>query len=67
MSYMNDQAQFLPASGIQELTFGEIDEVGGGPGPLVILAVVAAGYVAVNALAGFIDGASGNESQTKKN
>ena len=66
MSYMNDHAQFSPAGGIQELTFDEIDEVGGGPGPLVILAAVAAGYVVVNAVAGFIDGASGNESQTKK-
>ncbi len=41
MSYMGSHAAFAPAGGIQELSFDEIEEVGGGPGPLVPLAVVA--------------------------
>jgi hypothetical protein len=64
MSYMDTNAAFAPAGGIQELSFDEIEEVGGGPGPLVILAIGAVGYLAINALAGFIDGASGRARQT---
>ena len=42
MSYMDTHAAFAPAGGIQELSFDEIDLVGGGPGPLVPIAVAVA-------------------------
>ena len=35
MSYMNTHAAFAPAGGIQELSFDEIDLVGGGTLPLI--------------------------------
>ena len=40
MSYMNDQAVFAPVGGILELSFDEVNEVGGGPGPLALLPVL---------------------------
>ena len=49
MSYMSN-AEFAPASGIQELSFDEIDYVAGGPLPLVIIPIAkAVGYVAAAA------------------
>ena len=41
MSYMST-TEFAPATGIQELTFNEIDYVAGGPGPLAPIAAGAA-------------------------
>ena len=40
MSYMNTHAAFAPAGGIQELSFDEIEEVGGGPGWAIVAGVV---------------------------
>ena len=42
MSYMDHNTAFAPAGGIQALSFGEIAEVGGGPGFLAPVAVAAA-------------------------
>jgi hypothetical protein len=38
MSYMEHNAAFAPAGEIQELSFDEIEEVGGGPLPLIAIA-----------------------------
>lgn len=35
MSYIDTHAAFAPAGGIQELSFDEIEEVGGGPLPFL--------------------------------
>ena len=42
MSYMGHDAAFAPAGGIQELSFDEVEEVGGGIIPLIVPLVVAA-------------------------
>jgi len=39
---MGHDAAFAPAGGIQELSFDEVDGVGGGAGPLVPIAVAVA-------------------------
>jgi hypothetical protein len=62
MSYMNTHAAFAPAGGIQELSFDEIEEVGGGPAfipaivgylstPAGVASVAAAGAVVTAAVA----------------
>lgn len=42
MSYMNHSAGFVPAGGLQELSFEEVEQVAGGVGPLVPIAVAVA-------------------------
>ena len=45
MSYMNTHAAFATAGGIQELSFDEIEEVGGGLGSGCIKLVACKGEV----------------------
>ena len=61
MSYMSN-AEFAPASGIQELSFDEIDYIAGGPAWLVPLAVAAIG--AVGAVAGYVTAKSTDDCTT---
>jgi hypothetical protein len=48
MSYMN-QAAFAPAGGLQELSIGEIEEVGGGVPMVLGVAIALYGPAAVKA------------------
>jgi hypothetical protein len=62
-------------NGIHELSFDEISEVGGGPGPLapavvvgggILLgggAIIVVGVIVVNGLAGLADGLAGNPQE----
>lgn len=61
-------------NGIHELSFDEISEVGGGPGPLapavigggILLgggAIIVAAVIVVNGLAGLADGLAGNPQE----
>lgn len=63
MSYMNHND--LQDNKIVELSLAELDDVNGGLGPVAIVAIVLVAPVVAVAIAGFIDGVSGNERQTK--
>ena len=56
MSYMNTHAAFAPAGGIQELSFDEIDLVGGGIAPLVLAGAVLAATVKFSFIRGVFAG-----------
>lgn len=55
MSYMN-QNEFAPAAGIQELSFEEMETVGGGVAPLILAAAVGATYVKFSFIRGVFAG-----------
>ena len=57
MSYMDTHAAFAPAGGIQELSFNEINEVGGGLWQLV--------PVIIGAIAGSVTAKSTDDCRTK--
>lgn len=47
MSYMNHNAAFAPADGIQELSFDEVEQVDGALAPVAVAIVVVVAVVLV--------------------
>lgn len=56
MSYMDHNAAFAPAGGIQELSFDEVGEVDGGIVPIVAAVLIVGGVILVGFAIGLAAG-----------